>query len=212
MKVNLQFVLNVTFAWFWLAKVTLDLVKWFELCLLRFRLDIKGNKKWWMSVFSKPLHKRLMKRTVAVLCQTIIQNVNELLQVSTSWTYFLKQAKPITLVQVMVLIWDTSRQLRRTYRDINYKDMDVKSEDEEFPPQKREPSIAEQLHVPSYPRRRSQGIITRNRLQCMASPNTRAKLIGIAIKVEPVVKKEDDVEKGIHCKYPESRQIVAQVS
>ena len=29
----------------------------------------------------------------------------------------------------------------------------------------------------------------------MASPNTRAKLIGTAIKVEPVVKKEDDVKK-----------------
>ena len=28
----------------------------------------------------------------------------------------------------------TSRQLRHTYRDINYKDMDVKSEDEESPP------------------------------------------------------------------------------
>ena len=29
----------------------------------------------------------------------------------------------------------------------------------------------------------------------MASPNTRAKLIGTAIKVEPAVKKEDDVKK-----------------
>ena len=89
----------------------------------------------------------------------------------------------------------TSRQLQHTYKDINYKDMDVKSEDDESPPHKREPSIATRLRVPSYPRRRSQGIITRNRLQRMASPNTRAKLIGTAIKVEPAVKKEDDVKK-----------------
>ena len=88
----------------------------------------------------------------------------------------------------------TSRQWRRTYKDINYKDMDVKSEEDESPPHKREPSIAACLCVPSYPRRQSQGIITRNRLQRMASPNTRAKLIGTAIKVEPV-KKEDDVKK-----------------
>ena len=54
----------------------------------------------------------------------------------------------------------TSRQLRCTYKDINYKDMDVKSEDDESPPCKREPSIAERLRVPSFPRRRSQGIIT----------------------------------------------------
>ena len=88
----------------------------------------------------------------------------------------------------------TSRQLRHTYKDINYKDMDVISEEDESPPHKCEPSIAVRLHVPSYPHRQSQGIITRNRLQRMASPNTRAKLIITAIKVEPV-KKEDDVKK-----------------
>ena len=54
----------------------------------------------------------------------------------------------------------TSRQLRRTYKDINYKDMDVKTEDEESPPCKREPSVAARLRAPSFPRRRSQGIIT----------------------------------------------------
>ena len=36
----------------------------------------------------------------------------------------------------------TSRQLRRTYKNINYKDMDVKTEDDESPPHKHEPSIA----------------------------------------------------------------------
>ena len=89
----------------------------------------------------------------------------------------------------------TSRQLRRTYKDIYYKDMDVKSEDEESPPRKCEPSIATRLRAPSFPRRRSQGIITQNRLQCIASPNTRAKLIGTAIKIEMAVKKEDEVKK-----------------
>ena len=73
--------------------------------------------------------------------------------------------------------------------------MDVKSENEESLPHKREPSIAACLKVPSLPRRRSQGIITQNRLQRMASPNTRAKLIGTAIKVETAVKKEDEVKK-----------------
>ena len=91
----------------------------------------------------------------------------------------------------------TSRQLRHTYKDINYKDMDLKSEDEESPPRKREISIAAHLRVPSFPRRRSQGIITQNRLQHMASPNTRAKLIGTAIKVELAVKKEDEVKKEL---------------
>ena len=89
----------------------------------------------------------------------------------------------------------TSRQLRRTYKDIKYKDMDVKTEDKESPPRKREPSVAARLRAPSFPRRRSQGIITQNRLQCMASPNTRAKLIGTAIKIETAVKKEDEVKK-----------------
>ena len=42
------------------------------------------QQKWWMSVFSKPLHRSLMKRTMAGLRQTIIQNVEELLQVLTS--------------------------------------------------------------------------------------------------------------------------------
>ena len=82
--------------------------------------------------------------------------------------------------------------MRHTYKDINYKDMDVKSQDDESPPRKREPSIAAHLRVPSFPQRRSQGIITQNRLQCMASPNTRAKLIGTAIKIEMAVKKEMD--------------------
>ena len=54
----------------------------------------------------------------------------------------------------------TSRQLRHTYKDINYKDMDVKSEDEESPPHKCEPSIAACLRALSFPWRRSQGIIT----------------------------------------------------
>ena len=54
----------------------------------------------------------------------------------------------------------TSRQLRCTYKDINYKDMDIKSEDNESPPRKREPSIAACLRVPSFPQRISQGIIT----------------------------------------------------
>ena len=89
----------------------------------------------------------------------------------------------------------TSRQLRCTYKDINHKDMDVKSEDEESLPHKREPSITACLRAPSFPRRRSQGIITQNRLQCMASPNTRAKLIRTAIKIETAVKKEDEVKK-----------------
>ena len=84
----------------------------------------------------------------------------------------------------------TSRQLRRTYKDINYKDMDVKLEDDESPPHKREPSIAACLRAPSFPQRRSQGIIMQNRLQHMASPNTRAKLIGTAIKIETAVKKK----------------------
>ena len=89
----------------------------------------------------------------------------------------------------------TSRQLRHTYKDINYKDMDVKSEDDESPPRKCEPSIAACLRAPSFPWRRSQGIITQNRLQQMASPNTRAKLIRTAIKIETAVKKEDEVKK-----------------
>ena len=92
----------------------------------------------------------------------------------------------------------TSRQLKRTYRDINYKDLDVKTEDEESSPPptaSTSPVSLHTLHVPLYPRRQSQGIITRNRLQCMASSNTRAKLIRTAIKVEPVMKKEDDVKK-----------------
>ena len=54
----------------------------------------------------------------------------------------------------------TSRQLRRIYKDINYKDMDVKTEDDESPPRKCEPSVAARLRAPSFPRRRSQGIIT----------------------------------------------------
>ena len=89
----------------------------------------------------------------------------------------------------------TSRQLRHTYKDINYKDMDVKTEDDESPPRKHELSVAACLRAPSFPQRRSQGIITRNRLQHMASPNTRAKLIGTAIKIEMAVKKEDEVKK-----------------
>ena len=62
----------------------------------------------------------------------------------------------------------TSHELRKTYRDINYKDLDVKGE-ETSPPQKRTVSVAKQLRTPSYPRRKSQGIITRNRLQKFAS-------------------------------------------
>ena len=53
----------------------------------------------------------------------------------------------------------TSRQLRHTYKVINYKDMDVKTEDDESPPRKCEPSIAAHVRVPSFPQRRSQGII-----------------------------------------------------
>ena len=88
----------------------------------------------------------------------------------------------------------TSQQLRRTYKDINYKDLDVKSEEDVSPPPRKcEPSIAERLRTLSLPRRRSQGIITRNRLQCMASPNTRARLLGMAIKIESTVKTEDDI-------------------
>ena len=89
----------------------------------------------------------------------------------------------------------TSRQLRCTYKNIHYKDMDVKMEDAESPSHKHEPSIAACLRAPSFPQRRSQGIIMQNRLQRMASPNTRAKLIGIAIKIEMAVKKEDEVKK-----------------
>ena len=65
-----DFLLNVIFAWSWLAKVTRDSVKWFMLCLLRLCLGVKGNKKWWVSVFSKQLHKNLMKSTV--LSQTVM--------------------------------------------------------------------------------------------------------------------------------------------
>ena len=54
----------------------------------------------------------------------------------------------------------TSRQLRCTYKDINYKDMDIKTEDDESPPRKHEPSVAAHLRAPSFPQRRSQGIIT----------------------------------------------------
>ena len=59
----------------------------------------------------------------------------------------------------------TTRKLRKTYKDINYRCMDIKSEEDESPPHKRIISAAERLRTPSYPRRRSQGIITRNRLQ-----------------------------------------------
>ena len=93
--------------------------------------------------------------------------------------------------------------------------MDIKSEDEESLPCKREPSIAACLRVPSFPQRRSQGIITRNRLQHMASPNTRAKLIRTAIKVESAVKKEDEVKKEqivntrrAHRLWPKSARLV----
>ena len=52
----------------------------------------------------------------------------------------------------------TSRQLRCTYKDMNYKDLDVKSEEDVSPPpRKHEPSIAERLRTPSLPQRRSQG-------------------------------------------------------
>ena len=53
----------------------------------------------------------------------------------------------------------TSRQLRHTYKDINYKDMDIKTEDEESPPRKHEPSVAARLRMLSFPQRKSQGII-----------------------------------------------------
>ena len=52
--------------------------------LLRLRLSVKGNKKLWMSVFSKLLHKSLMERTVVELRQTVVQNVNALLPASVS--------------------------------------------------------------------------------------------------------------------------------
>ena len=48
----------------------------------------------------------------------------------------------------------TSRQLRCTFKDMNYKDLDVKSEEDVSPPPhkcKREPSIAERLRTPSFP-------------------------------------------------------------
>ena len=91
----------------------------------------------------------------------------------------------------------TKQQLRRTYKDINYKDIDMKTEDDDSPSptQKRVPGIAERLRIPSFPHRRSQGIITRNRLQHMALPNTKAKLIGTAVKVEPCVKKEEAIKQ-----------------
>ena len=89
----------------------------------------------------------------------------------------------------------TTRKLRSTYRDLNYKDMDIKIEDEGSPQRKQGSSVVERLRVPSRPRMHSQGIITRNRLQCMASPNTRAKLIGTAMKIEDAVKEEDTVKK-----------------
>ena len=68
--------------------------------------------------------------------------------------------------------------------------MDIKSEEDESPPCKRIISVAERLRTPFYPRRQSQGIITRNRLQQLAAPNTKATLIGTAIKVESAVKDE----------------------
>ena len=89
----------------------------------------------------------------------------------------------------------TRHQLRCTYRDVNYKDMEVKAEDDTSPLCKREPSIAARIRVPSFLCRFSQGIITRNRLQRMAAPNTKSTLIGTAIKIEPIVKNEEDVKK-----------------
>ena len=91
----------------------------------------------------------------------------------------------------------TSRQLRHTFKDMNYKDLDVKPEEDVSPPckRKREPSIAKRLCTPSFSRQRSQGIITCNRLQGMASPNTRARLLGTAIKIESTVKTENNIKK-----------------
>ena len=51
--------------------------------------------------------------------------------------------------------------------------MDIKIEDEESPPHKRTISVAERLRRPSYPRRRSQSIITHNKLERLATPNTK---------------------------------------
>ena len=62
----------------------------------------------------------------------------------------------------------TTRKLQSTYCDLNYCDLIW-------------------MH--------SQGIITRNRLQRMASPNARVKLIGTAMKIEDAVKEEDTVKK-----------------
>ena len=47
----------------------------------------------------------------------------------------------------------TSRQLRRTFKDMNYKDLDVKPEEDVSPTRKckREPSIAKQLLTLSFP-------------------------------------------------------------
>ena len=48
----------------------------------------------------------------------------------------------------------TSQQLRRTFKDMNYKDLDVKPEEDVSPPprkRKHEPSIAERLRTPSFP-------------------------------------------------------------
>ena len=49
----------------------------------------------------------------------------------------------------------TSRQLQCNFKDMNYKDLDVKSEEDVSPPPprkcKREPSITEWLRTPSFP-------------------------------------------------------------
>ena len=59
----------------------------------------------------------------------------------------------------------TTQKLRKTYKDINYRCMDIKSEEDESPPRKWIISVAERLRTPSYAQRQFQGIITCNRLQ-----------------------------------------------
>ena len=104
----------------------------------------------------------------------------------------------------------SSRKLRKTYVDKNYKDMDIKKE-ACSPTQKKSNSAALRLRTPSYPRRHSQVIITRNRLQKLTNPDPdmKARLIGTVIKEENAVKEETIVNtRRKNPSWPSDAQLV----
>ena len=68
---------------------------------------------------------------------------------------------------------------------MNYVDMDIVKEEESPTRRKTIPSF-ECLWKPSRPRNHAQRVITRNRLQKLAIPNSTTHLIGTAIKTEDV--------------------------